>query len=130
MTIVVGYLPNEYGEGALARGITEARLRGAKLVVVNTAKDEPLIDPKRLSDGDEMSLRRRLDEAGLDYEIRRVVDTEDPAHMLVRVADELSAELIVIGLRRRSFVGKLITGSTAQSVLVHAHCDVLAVKLH
>ena len=47
---------------------------------------------------------------------------------LIAVATELSAELIVIGLRRRTPVGKLILGSNAQRILLDAPCPVLAVK--
>ena len=47
---------------------------------------------------------------------------------IVRAADEARADLIVIGLRHRSPVGKLLMGSTAQSVLLDAECPVLAVK--
>lgn len=48
--------------------------------------------------------------------------------MLVDIAEETNAELIVIGLRRRTPVGKLILGSQAQRVLLDANCPVLAVK--
>jgi nucleotide-binding universal stress UspA family protein len=52
----------------------------------------------------------------------------DPAEDLLKVAEEVSAELIIIGLRRRSPVGKLILGSNAQRILLDAPCPVLAVK--
>ena len=44
------------------------------------------------------------------------------------VADEVDADMIVIGLRRRTPVGKLIMGSNSQSILLDASCPVLAVK--
>jgi nucleotide-binding universal stress UspA family protein len=47
---------------------------------------------------------------------------------VVDIADEVGAELIVIGMRRRSAVGKLLLGSTAQRILLDARCPVLAVK--
>ena len=48
---------------------------------------------------------------------------------ILRVAEQMDAELIVIGLRRRTPVGKLILGSNAQRILLDAHCPVLAVKV-
>ena len=45
-TIVVAYTPNEQGEAALERGIEEAGLRSARLVVVNATKGEALVDPR------------------------------------------------------------------------------------
>jgi nucleotide-binding universal stress UspA family protein len=50
------------------------------------------------------------------------------ADAILGVAEQLGADLLVIGVRRRSPVGKLVTGSTAQQVLLDASCSVLAVK--
>ncbi len=52
----------------------------------------------------------------------------DVAEEIIRVAGEVGAELLVIGLRRRTPVGKMIMGSVAQQVLIDAPCPVLAVK--
>lgn len=51
------------------------------------------------------------------------------AAAILTVAREHRADLIVIGVRRRSRVGKLILGSTAQSVLLQADCPVLSLKV-
>ena len=47
---------------------------------------------------------------------------------MLDAAEEHNADLIVIGLRRRTPVGKLIMGSTSQRILLEADCPVLAVK--
>ena len=60
--------------------------------------------------------------------MRQLVRGNEPAEDLIEVAEEIHAELIVIGLRRRTPVGKLILGSNAQRILLDASCPVLAVK--
>ncbi len=64
----------------------------------------------------------------MEHEVRQLVRGQDPAEDLIAVAEEVDADLIVIGLRRRTPVGKLIMGSNAQQVLLDAGCPVLAVK--
>jgi nucleotide-binding universal stress UspA family protein len=44
------------------------------------------------------------------------------------VAEEVGAELLVVGLHRRSPVGKALLGSNAQQILLNARCPVLAVR--
>jgi nucleotide-binding universal stress UspA family protein len=53
---------------------------------------------------------------------------DEPADVIVSQAEQQNARLIVIGLRRRSPVGKLLLGSTAQAVLFNAPCPVLSVR--
>jgi nucleotide-binding universal stress UspA family protein len=62
------------------------------------------------------------------YELRASAPSLDPAEDLIGTAEDTDAAFIVIGLRRRSPVGKLLLGSNAQRVLLDASCPVLAVK--
>ena len=47
---------------------------------------------------------------------------------LVQFAEEKKINEIIIGVKRRSRVGKLVFGSTAQFVILRAHCPIVAVK--
>ena len=129
-TVVVGYVPKPEGEAALSKAIDEAKLRGTKLVVVNSHRGGQEFDgdAARKAEEDMDAVRARLDEAGVSYDLRQLVRGFEPAEDLISIAEANAAELIVIGLRRRSPVGKLILGSNAQRILLDAHCPVLAVK--
>jgi nucleotide-binding universal stress UspA family protein len=129
-TIVVGYVPKAEGHAALRRGADEARLRGARLIVINSARGgrEFDADDAVRSDAELDAVRQELAEAGIEAEVRQLVRGMDVADDLIAVAEETSADFIVIGLRRRSPVGKLILGSNAQRILLDAPCPVLAVK--
>ena len=128
MTIVVGYVPTPEGEAALAAGIREAALREEPLHVVNTSRGDSLVDSRFASEDALAAVRSRLAESGLVYEIEQQVGGHEAPDELVEIADRVKATLLVIGLRRRSATGKLITGSQAQRILLDAHCPVLAVK--
>ena len=128
MTIVVGYVPTPEGKAALAAGIREAGLRDEPLHVVNTSRGDSLVDPSFASAAALGAVRARLAESGLVYEIEQQVGRHDASDELVEIADRVKASLLVIGLRRRTATGKLITGSQAQRILLDAHCPVLAVK--
>jgi nucleotide-binding universal stress UspA family protein len=130
MAIVVGYVPRAEGRAALRRAAEEARLRDATLVVVNSHRGGREFDRDDAIDSEEQleEVRKELRDAGVEHEVRQLVRGMDPADDLVNVATEVQAEFIVIGLRRRSPVGKLILGSNAQRILLEAPCPVLAVK--
>ena len=128
MTVLVGYIPNQYGEAALTAGAQEAQRRHEPLLVVNMSRDDVLADAHRAADEQLERVGRDLAELGLEAQVRRVEEGSDPAEALLDVARETTASVVVIGLRHRTPVGKLILGSTAQRVLLDAPCPVLAVK--
>lgn len=129
-TIVVGYVPKAEGRAALRRAAEEAKLRDMRLVVVNSHRGGREFDDQDAvqSEAQLEEVRSELRSVGVDFEVRQLVRGLDPADDLVNVANEVNADIIVIGLRRRSPVGKLILGSNAQRVLLDAPCPVLAVK--
>ena len=129
-TVVVGYVPKPEGEAALRTAISEAKLREADLVVVNSHRGGSEFDSDAATQAEREldAVRRMLDDSGVSYEIRQLVRGFEPAEDLISIAEASDAALIVIGLRRRSPVGKLILGSNAQRILLDAHCPVLAVK--
>ncbi|WP_406830322.1 universal stress protein [Pedococcus sp. KACC 23699] len=130
MAIVVGYVPTKEGRAALRRAAEEALLRKSKLIVINSNRGG------RDYDGDEAQrfeaelsrIQGELDGHGVEHEVRQLVRGNEPAEDLIAVAEEEQADFIVIGLRRRTPVGKLILGSNAQRILLDASCPVLAVK--
>ncbi len=128
MTIVVGYVPTPEGDAALRAAVDESRLRDQPLHVVNSSRGDALSDPRFASAGALDEVRNRLDSAGVVYEIEQQVRGHEAADEVVAAADRVGAGLIVIGLRRRTATGKLLTGSQAQRILLDANCPVLAVK--
>ena len=129
-TVVVGFVPKPEGEAARSSGIAEAKLRGAKIVVVNSHRGGSEFDGDASAKAEKEMERigKVLDDSGVEHELRQLVRGFEPAEDLISIAESVDAELIVIGLRRRSPVGKLILGSNAQRILLDAKCPVLAVK--
>lgn len=130
MTIVVGYIPTPEGDAALAHAVREAIDREKTLIVVNVVEPDVEIEQ---ADTDRMEealdrVKQELAEHNLAFEVRRVDNGRLASEDLIDIADDVDADVIVIGLRRRSPVGKLILGSHAQSILLESSRPVLAVK--
>lgn len=105
------------GRAALSMALEEARIRNSTLVVVHNSADEEIA-----------ALRTELAATGIPHSIRERDTALEPAEELINAAEAEGADFIVIGLRRRSPVGKRLLGSNAQRVLLDATCPVLAVK--
>jgi nucleotide-binding universal stress UspA family protein len=128
MTVLVGYLPSPEGEAAFAAGIAEAARRGEPLVALNSPRSGAPVTSTQAGDEALVRLRQAARDAGVELTVRQDAHTDDLVDMVLEVADEVDASVVVIGLRHRSPVGKLLMGSTAQRILLSSTRPVLAVK--
>jgi nucleotide-binding universal stress UspA family protein len=130
MRIVAGFLRSPEGRAALERAMTETRLRDGELLVIHSmrggTRDE--LDEVMSYREEFEKLERDLEASGIRYRLVEYARGNTPARDLLEAADEHDADLLVIGIRRRSPVGKLVMGSNAQEILLNAECPVLAVK--
>lgn len=130
MRILIGYTRTELGQAVARRAIEEARLRDAQLLVLSTVRsgtvdeDEAARYAQSLREFEQDVEREQVSHRVLDYTVG-----DSLAEDLLAAARKNEADLLIIGLRRRSPVGKLVMGSTAQEILLNADCPVLAVKL-
>jgi len=128
VTVVVGYLPTPEGLAALSHAIKHVTRTGDKLVVLNTGELGNYATPSFATPQDLDAIREQLAGAGIDHEVLQPTNGVSAADEILLAAAAHEASGVVIGIRRRSPVGKLFTGSTAQQVLLEADCPVTAVK--
>ena len=129
MTIAVAHQVSATSRLALVEAVKEANYRGTDLAVLHVVDS---------IDADNKEAYR----LGVSDEIEKVVGTGPPVswqlHLetaggdlgdaLLRLVDAVEADLLVIGARRRSPVGKALLGSVAQTVILEANLPVLVVK--
>ena len=129
-SVVVGWIGSPEGQAAVDAAVEEVRRRRGRLIVVHSARGGRDAEADALLEVSDAlaELETRLRAEGIDVTMRDLVRGNDPAEDLIEVAAKEDAALIVIGLRRRSPVGKLLMGSNAQEILLQADCPVLAVK--
>jgi nucleotide-binding universal stress UspA family protein len=70
-----------------------------------------------------------LDEAGVDFTWHGKIGEDDgKGDAIVELAEELDADLVLVGGRKRTPAGKAVFGSTAQAVMMNAPCPVTFVR--
>ncbi|MDQ1741888.1 MAG: hypothetical protein QOE23_227 [Pseudonocardiales bacterium] len=129
MTVVVGYVPDPTGYLAVTEAVRQAGWRNTDLVVINAVDQAGYVRPTAADELDLDALAARLVSDGVPHEIRHVdIGTGQASDAILDAVEGTGAELVVVGLHRRSPVGKALLGSNAQRVLLDAPCPVLAVR--
>jgi len=127
MTILVAYAPRPEGQAALDKGIEIAKRRNEPLMVVNATPGDG-DDASMASAQDAERIEKILAASGTNAVFKQFGRGKSTVEEIENLVDSLPASLLIIGIRKRSPVGKLIMGSVAQELLLSVSCPVLAVK--
>jgi len=129
MTVAVAHQVSPTSRIALQHAVHEAKLRGTDLAVLHVVEsiDADSSEAYRLGVSDEIERVVGTD-PDLSWQLHLAVEAGDLGEALLDLLGSVKAELLVIGARRRSPVGKALTGSVAQTVILEADVPVLVVK--
>jgi nucleotide-binding universal stress UspA family protein len=130
MKILVGYDGTNAAKEAIAVAEQHARVFGATIILANSMVGGPEVPRKDFETAEnvlEQAKNSLLDKKLACKTIMSVRGLE-AGEDLVQLAAERQVDEVIIGVRRRSKVGKIIFGSTAQYVVLNAPCPVVTVK--
>lgn len=128
MTILVAYVPRPEGQAALEKGVELAKQNNERLVVVNAGPGGSKEDASLATVPDVDDVEKFLATSGVDAQFKQFIRGETAVAEIEELVDTLGVSLLIIGLRKRSAVGKLLLGSVAQELLLNVSCPILAVK--
>jgi len=130
MKILVGYEASKVAEAALNLAIKHARAFGADLSIVTCLEQSHDLQREDIEAVEDKLEKLKLSFKNDDFncETHTMVSLLTPGEALVEFAQDNEIDLIILGVKKRSKVGKLVTGSNAQYVILSAPCPVLSIK--
>ena len=133
MSVAVGHSDSPEGRAALLAAAAEAALMDTELLVLHVVGGVDPTPGRSQLDRLDTHVRTTLADGGsppVRWSLRTAAEGNDAGGALVDLLTETGAELLVLGSRRRSAVGKLLLGSTVQRVVLDSPVPVLVVKAH
>ncbi|MFO7910766.1 MAG: universal stress protein [Desulfotignum sp.] len=130
MKILVGYKGVNVGQDLLEIADFHARAFDAEVLVATSMKGGANLDQSEVYAAEEnlKHTKKFFENKKISCETHLLVRGMEPGEDIVNFAREQGVDEIIIGVKSRSKVGKLIFGSTAQAVILQAHCPVVTVK--
>ena len=130
MKILVGYEESRVAEAALKLAHKHAKAYGADLFIVTSLEQGPGLKKEAIDKAESRleKIQKPFTADDIPCEVRATVSYQSPGEDLVNFAKENDVDEIIIGVKRRSKVGKLVFGSNAQYVILEAACPVVSVK--
>ncbi len=129
MKILIAYDQNTAASNVINTALARAKVMNASVCLVQSCPDD-------VKQPEINQLETKLDELSRDIFIKNGIECDThllirglgPGEDIVEFAKEKQADEIILGIKKKSKVGKLFFGSTAQFIILEAHCPVLSVK--
>lgn len=130
MKILVGDDGTNAAKEALKLALQHAKAFGAGVQIVTSLPGgtETSAEDVRAAEEELARAKSIFDKERIDCETHIIVHGQYPGEDLVEFAKDYHIDEIVVGVRRRSKVGKLLLGSVSQYVILEAPCPVVTVK--
>ena len=130
MKILVGYDGTNSAKEALNLAKSHSKAFGASVEVVTSMQKGTESERKDIEQAERgLAYAKSLfEEDGIACNTHLLIRGLTAGEDLVKFADENQIDQIVVGVKRRSKVGKLLMGSSAQYVILQAQCPVVSVK--
>jgi nucleotide-binding universal stress UspA family protein len=132
MKFVVCYDEARTSSAVIKEALAHAKIWNATLEVVKAVTREIAIKHSKILEMEKelgADVNKQLAGGGMTYNAQLLVTSLDPGEELVKFAEEERIDLIFLGIKKKSKVGKLFFGSTAQYIIMHASCPVVTVKV-
>jgi nucleotide-binding universal stress UspA family protein len=130
MKLLVGYDGSAAAEKALELAMEKAKIENARLYVVTSMSKgtESQLHDIQEKENKLDAIKQRVQAQGIDGDTILLIRGVDAGEDLVQFANENNIDEIFVGVKKRSRVEKMILGSTAQHVILHANCPVTTVR--
>jgi nucleotide-binding universal stress UspA family protein len=130
MNFLVGYDKSIETEHAIALAKKYALAFGAKIYLLASTPYGPELEAMAFEEIKTAleKVKQDFNDSGIYCETHMVTRSLSPGEDIVDFAQQNSIDKIIIGAKRKSKIGKLLMGSTAQYVVLEAPCPVAVVK--
>jgi len=130
MKILVGYDQSKVADQALSLALKQAKAFNAEVIIMTSLEQSPMLKKEDIDKAESRleNLRKPFTADGISCDARANVSYQSPGEDLVNFAKQNDIDQIIIGVKKRSKVGKLLFGSNAHFIILEASCPVLAAK--
>ncbi|MDD5475367.1 MAG: universal stress protein [Syntrophales bacterium] len=130
MNIVVAYRRSKQSVKMLEKAIHHAICFGGTVYLATSLEGGSKDDAQSVNETRDAlnQAKEFIEKEGIPCEASLLVRGLSPGEDIVDFALEKKADEIIVGVQKKSKVGKFLMGSTAQHVILEAHCPVIAIK--